>query len=116
MQWIAPFRNNTLPSTARDDPRWPWSETTWTTNGSPKGAHNQAHQFDSRARGNANFACVQHFIHHLAPTAMVGFVLVRFFFRMKHGLRRTYSREETGCALVRVPRSVFKAPRFSVAA
>jgi len=25
--------------------------------------------------GNANFAWVQHFIHHLAPTGMAGFVL-----------------------------------------
>ena len=28
--------------------------------------------------GNANFAWVQHFIHHLAPHGMAGFVLVRF--------------------------------------
>jgi hypothetical protein len=58
-----------------DDVRWQWSEATWTTNGSPKGEHNQAHQFASPKRANANFACVQHFIHHLAPHGMAGFVL-----------------------------------------
>ena len=40
-----------------DDPRW---------------------QFGLPPRGNANFAWVQHFIYHLAPTGMAGFVLVRF--------------------------------------
>src|SRR5438552_4965162 len=37
-----------------DDPRW---------------------HFGLPPRGNANFAWVQHFIHHLAPTGMAGFVL-----------------------------------------
>lgn len=32
-------------------------------------------QFGVPPRGNANFAWVQHFIHHLAPTGMAGFVL-----------------------------------------
>ena len=41
-----------------DDVRWQWSEATWTTNGSPKGEHNQAHQYPSPQRGNANFALV----------------------------------------------------------
>jgi type I restriction enzyme M protein len=50
-----------------DDVRWQWSEATWTTNGSPKGEHDQAHQFACPKRGNANFAWVQHFTHHLAP-------------------------------------------------
>jgi type I restriction enzyme M protein len=36
-------------------------------------------QFGLPPRGNANFAWVQHFIYHLAPTGMAGFVLVRFF-------------------------------------
>ncbi|MEY2487729.1 MAG: type restriction enzyme protein [Verrucomicrobiota bacterium] len=30
-----------------------------------------------------NFAWVQHFIHHLAPQGMAGFVLVRFWFWIK---------------------------------
>src|ERR1041384_4497695 len=38
----------------RDDPRWKY--------GAPPGS-------------NANFAWVQHFIHHLAPTGLAGFVL-----------------------------------------
>ena len=32
-------------------------------------------QFGLPPRGNANFAWVQHFIYHLAPTGMAGFVL-----------------------------------------
>src|SRR5881296_1323292 len=32
-------------------------------------------QFGLPSRGNANFAWVQHFIHHLTPTGMAGFVL-----------------------------------------
>jgi hypothetical protein len=57
-----------------DDVRWQWREATWTTNGSPKGEHNRAHQYPSPQRGNANFAWVQHFIHHLAPQGMAGFI------------------------------------------
>ncbi len=65
-----------------------------------------AHHFDIRnstfglrpvpPRGNANFAWVQHFIHHLAPHGMAGFVLVRFWLWVKKGCHRTRSREETG--------------------
>jgi type I restriction enzyme M protein len=61
-----------------DDVRWQWSEATWTTNGSPKGEHDQAHQFGSLSRGNANFAWPRKhsgFIHHLASQGMAGFVL-----------------------------------------
>ncbi len=82
-----------------DDVRWQWREATWTTNGSPKGEHNQAHQYPSPQRGNANFAWVQHFIHHLAPHGVAGFVLVRFWFWMKHGRHKAPSRAETGSAL-----------------
>jgi type I restriction-modification system DNA methylase subunit len=56
-----------------DDVRWQWSTATWT--GSPEGEHNSAHQYGVPPRGNANFAWVQHFIHHLAPHGMAGFVL-----------------------------------------
>ena len=34
-------------------------------------------------RGNANFAWVQHFIHHLAPYGMADFVLARVWFLVK---------------------------------
>ncbi len=64
-----------------DDVRWQWSNATWT--GSPEGEHNSAHQYGVPPRGNANFAWVQHFIHHLAPHGMAGFVLVRFWFWSK---------------------------------
>ena len=40
-------------------------------------------QFGLPPRGNANFAWVQHFIYHLAPTGMAGFVLFRFCFWLK---------------------------------
>lgn len=32
-------------------------------------------QFDIPHKGNSNFACTQHFIHHLAPKGMAGFFL-----------------------------------------
>lgn len=32
-------------------------------------------QYDTPPKGNANFAWVQHFIHHLAPDGFAGFVL-----------------------------------------
>jgi type I restriction enzyme M protein len=35
----------------------------------------QRWQYGTPPAGNANFAWVQHFIHHLAPTGMAGFVL-----------------------------------------
>jgi type I restriction-modification system DNA methylase subunit len=55
-------------------------------------------QYGVPPRGNANFAWVQHFIHHLAPHGMAGFVLARFWLWMKHRCRRANSREETGDA------------------
>lgn len=58
-----------------DDVRWKWSGATWTTTGSPKGSRGGANQFGVPPKGNANFAWVQHFIHHLAPQGMAGFVL-----------------------------------------
>ena len=76
-----------------DDVRWQWSGATWTTEGCPQGERGGVHQFgvppkparrDSANTGpkgipqvvsaardnNANFAWVQHFIHHLAPQGM----------------------------------------------
>lgn len=58
-----------------DDVRWQWSGATWTTEGCPKGERGGVHQFGVPPKGNANFAWVQHFIHHLAPQGMAGFVL-----------------------------------------
>jgi type I restriction-modification system DNA methylase subunit len=43
--------------------------------GSPQGERGGVHQFGVPPKGNANFAWVQHFIHHLAPQGMAGFVL-----------------------------------------
>jgi hypothetical protein len=53
-----------------DDPAWrdwQWSGATWTTEGCPQGERGGVHQFGVPPKGNANFAWVQHFIHHLAP-------------------------------------------------
>jgi hypothetical protein len=61
-------------------------------------------QFGVPPRGNANFAWVQHFIHHLAPHGMAGFVLVRFWLWVKHGCHRARSRDETGQRVMRVQR------------
>ena len=81
-----------------DEMRWQWSGATWTTEGCPQGERGGVHQFGvpsmtalrgsalletegipqvvSGARdNNANFAWVQHFIYHLAPQSMAGFVL-----------------------------------------
>ena len=62
----------------KDDPAWrDWqrSEATWTTEGCPQGERGGILQFGVPPKGNANFAWVQHIIHHLAPQGMVGFVL-----------------------------------------
>ena len=59
-----------------DDVRWQWSGATWTTRqGCPEVERGDVHQFGVPPKGNANFAWVQHFIHHLAPQGMAGFVL-----------------------------------------
>jgi hypothetical protein len=46
-----------------------------TAKASPRGKRGGVHQFGVPPKGNANFAWVQHFIHHLAPQGMAGFVL-----------------------------------------
>ena len=46
-----------------------------TAKGSPQGERGGVHQFGVPPKDSANFAWVQHFIHHLAPQGMAGFVL-----------------------------------------
>jgi type I restriction enzyme M protein len=61
--------------------RWQPGGARSTAKGSPQGEREGVHQFGVPPKGNAIFAWVQHFIHHLAPggagTAggMAGFVL-----------------------------------------
>ena len=56
-----------------DDVRWQFGGATWTTRqGCPEGERGGVHQFGDPPKGNANFAWVQHFIHHLAPQGMAG--------------------------------------------
>ena len=58
-----------------DDVRWQPSGARSTAKGSPQGERGGVHQFGVPPKGNANFASVQHLIHHLAPHGMAGFVL-----------------------------------------
>jgi hypothetical protein len=43
--------------------------------GSPQGERGGVHKLIVPPKGSANFAWVQHFIHHLPPQGMAGFVL-----------------------------------------
>lgn len=59
-----------------DDVRWQRSGATWTIRlDCPEGERGGVHQFGVPPKGNANFAWVQHFIHHPAPQGMAGYVL-----------------------------------------
>ena len=60
-----------------DDVRWQPSGARQIAKGNPQGERGGAHQFGVPPKGNANFAWVQHFIHHLAPQGMAGFVLTK---------------------------------------
>jgi type I restriction enzyme M protein len=96
---LANFPFNVSDWYRRDDAvRWKWSGATWTTEGCPQGERGGVHQFGlppktamrastaiikpestlrvvSEAKdNNANFAWIQHIIHHLAPDGMAGFV------------------------------------------
>ena len=50
-----------------DDVRWQWREATWTTNGSPKGEHNQAHLFRTASRAAPRLCWSPQSLH--SPTA-----------------------------------------------
>ena len=58
-----------------DDVRWQPSEARQIAKGNPQGERGGVHQFGVPPKVNANFAWVQHFIHHLARQSMDGFVL-----------------------------------------
>jgi type I restriction enzyme M protein len=58
-----------------DDVRWQPSGARQIAKGNPQGERGGVHQFGVPPRGNANFAWVQHLIHHLAPQGVAGFVL-----------------------------------------
>ena len=58
-----------------DNVRWQWSGATYADEGSPPGERGGVHQFGVPPKGNASCAWVQHFIYHLAPHGMTGFVL-----------------------------------------
>ena len=50
----------------------PFNVSDW---GADRLAEDQRWQFGTPPRGNANFAWVQHMVHHLAPSGVAGFVL-----------------------------------------
>ena len=52
-----------------DDVRWQPSGARQIAKGNPQGERGGVHQFGVPPKGNANFAWVQHFIHHLAPAS-----------------------------------------------
>ncbi len=52
-----------------DDVRWQPSGARQIAKGNPQGERGGVHQFGVPPRGNANFAWVQHLIHHLAASA-----------------------------------------------
>ena len=58
-----------------DAVRWQPSGARHTAKGSPQYERGGVHQFGVPPKGNANFAWVQHFIHHLAPQGIAGFIL-----------------------------------------
>jgi type I restriction enzyme M protein len=45
-------------------------------------------QYGTPPAGNANFAWIQHFLYHLAPSGQAGFVLAKGSFTTKHRQRR----------------------------
>ncbi len=57
-------------------------------------------QFGVPPKGNANFAWVQHFIHHLAPHGMAGFVLVRFWFWVKLKAARVFKSSDKAMPVI----------------
>jgi type I restriction enzyme M protein len=73
-------------------------------------------QFGVPPKGNANFAWVQHFIHHLAPQGMAGFVLANGSMSSNQSgegeIRRASSRPTSSTAWSRCPASSFTARRF----
>ena len=78
----------------RDDPRW---------------------KYGLPPAGNANFAWVQHFVHHLAPTGMAGFVLANGCLSSKTQRRGRdpaagWSRPTWSTASSRCPRSCSSTP------
>ena len=71
-QFVSEAKNNFRKD--YDVPRQ-WSGATWTTpQGCPEDERGGVHQFGVPPKGNANFACFQHLIHHLAPHGTADFV------------------------------------------
>jgi len=59
-----------------DDVRWQPSGARQIAKGNPQGERGGVHQFGVPPKGNANFAWVQHFIHHLAPQGSIALLFL----------------------------------------
>lgn len=68
--------------------------------------------------GNANFAWVQHFIHHLAPTGMAGFVLANGSMSGKTGgedeIRKNFVEADLVDCMVSLPGQLFYSTQIPV--
>jgi len=75
-------------------------------------------QFGLPPRGNANFAWVQHFIHHLAPTGMAGFVLANGSMSSNQGgegeIRRAIIEADLVDCMVALPGQLFYSTQIPV--
>jgi type I restriction enzyme M protein len=75
-------------------------------------------QFGLPPRGNANFAWVQHFIHHLAPTGMAGFVLANGSMSSNQSgegeIRRTIIEADLVDCMVALPGQLFYSTQIPV--
>ena len=76
-------------------------------------------QFGAPPPGNANFAWVQHFIHHLAPTGVAGFVLANGSLsanadRSEGAIRRSLVDEDLVDCVVSLPPQLFYSTQIAV--
>src|SRR4029434_10611293 len=75
-------------------------------------------QFGLPPRGNANFAWVQHFIHHLAPTGMAGFVLANGSMSSNQSgegeIRRAFIEADLVDCMVALPGQLFYSTQIPV--
>ena len=99
-----------------DDVRGQPSGARSTAKGSPQGERGGVHQFGVPPKGNANFAWVQHFIHHLAPQGMAGFVLANGSMSSNQSgegdIRRALIEADLVDCMVALPGQLFYSTQF----
>jgi len=101
----------------RDDVRWKPS-TSETPRRRRARRVSAAKQYGVPPAGNANFAWVQHFIHHLAPTGMAGFVLANGSMSSNTGgegeIRKAIIEADLVDCMVALPGQLFYSAQVSV--